>query len=124
MSAYTKSAFRIPAGTYEEGKKIGARDGFRALYCILKYNAHKAPLPMQFLIYLFIGGVAAMFNLVLFLSLYHAGIATAISAPAAFVAAAIVNYVLCILLLFSIRPGGKRLLNGSPMLPSSVVSPG
>lgn len=24
--------------TYEEGKKIGARDGFRALYCILKYN--------------------------------------------------------------------------------------
>ncbi|KAF0196926.1 MAG: b-glycosyltransferase [Bacteroidetes bacterium] len=24
--------------TYEEGKKIGARDGFRAIYCILKYN--------------------------------------------------------------------------------------
>jgi glycosyltransferase involved in cell wall biosynthesis len=24
--------------TYEEGKKIGFRDGFRALYCILKYN--------------------------------------------------------------------------------------
>ena len=24
--------------TYEEGKKIGWRDGFRALYCILKYN--------------------------------------------------------------------------------------
>lgn len=24
--------------TYEEGKKIGARDGFRALWCILKYN--------------------------------------------------------------------------------------
>lgn len=23
--------------TYEEGKKIGWRDGFRALYCILKY---------------------------------------------------------------------------------------
>jgi glycosyltransferase involved in cell wall biosynthesis len=24
--------------TYEEGKKIGWRDGFRALYCIIKYN--------------------------------------------------------------------------------------
>ena len=27
--------------TYEEGKKIGWRDGFRALYCILKYNLFK-----------------------------------------------------------------------------------
>jgi hypothetical protein len=24
--------------TYEEGKKIGWRDGFRALWCVLKYN--------------------------------------------------------------------------------------
>ncbi|MCI5118692.1 MAG: glycosyltransferase family 2 protein, partial [Candidatus Electrothrix sp. LOE1_4_5] len=24
--------------TYKEGKKIGIRDGFRALYCILKYR--------------------------------------------------------------------------------------
>jgi len=27
--------------TYEEGKKISARDGFRALYCILRYNLFK-----------------------------------------------------------------------------------
>ncbi|MBP7821374.1 MAG: glycosyltransferase family 2 protein [Saprospiraceae bacterium] len=27
--------------TYEEGKKIGAVDGFRAIYCILKYNLFK-----------------------------------------------------------------------------------
>lgn len=27
--------------TYEEGKKIGWRDGFRALYCIAKYNIFK-----------------------------------------------------------------------------------
>jgi len=25
--------------TYEQGKKIGAKDGFRAIYCILKYGA-------------------------------------------------------------------------------------
>lgn len=24
--------------TYEDGKKIGAKDGFRAIYCIIKYN--------------------------------------------------------------------------------------
>ena len=28
--------------TYEEGKKIGWKDGFRALYCILKYRLFKA----------------------------------------------------------------------------------
>ena len=27
--------------TYEEGKKIGWKDGFRAIYCILKYNFFK-----------------------------------------------------------------------------------
>ena len=27
--------------TYEEGKKIGWKDGFRAIYCILKYNTWK-----------------------------------------------------------------------------------
>ena len=27
--------------TYEEGKKIGWKDGFRAIYCILKYNLFK-----------------------------------------------------------------------------------
>jgi hypothetical protein len=24
--------------TFEEGKKIGWRDGFRAIYCIIRYN--------------------------------------------------------------------------------------
>ena len=28
--------------TYEEGKKIGWRDGFRALYCIIKYGLFRA----------------------------------------------------------------------------------
>ena len=39
--------------TYEEGKKIGAKDGLRALYCILHYGGQYAPLPMQILLYLF-----------------------------------------------------------------------
>ena len=28
--------------TYEEGKKITWKDGFRALYCIIKYNLKKS----------------------------------------------------------------------------------
>ena len=27
--------------TYEDGKKINYKDGFRAIYCILKYNIFK-----------------------------------------------------------------------------------
>src|SRR5215470_9538812 len=33
--------------TYAEGKKIGMRDGWRALYCILKYNLPKVPVAIQ-----------------------------------------------------------------------------
>jgi hypothetical protein len=29
--------------TYEEGKKIGWKDGVRAVWCILKYNLRPAP---------------------------------------------------------------------------------
>lgn len=86
--------------TYVEGKKIGVKDGFRALYCIFRYNAHKAPIPIQFLLYLFIGGLAAVVNLFVFLGMFSAGLSVTISAPTAFIAAAIVNYLFCILILF------------------------
>jgi dolichol-phosphate mannosyltransferase len=86
--------------TYEEGKKIGPKDGLRAIYCIMRYNLYQAPLPMQFLVYTFIGGVAALLNLAAFLGFLSAGWATTVSALAAFFIAAAANYVMCILLLF------------------------
>lgn len=86
--------------TYEEGKKIGVKDGFRALYCIFRYNAHRAPLPIQFLLYLFIGLTAALVNLLLFLGIYSVGLSVTVAAPLAFVIAAGVNYGLCIFILF------------------------
>jgi glycosyltransferase involved in cell wall biosynthesis len=89
--------------TYEEGKKIGARDAIRAIYCIFRYNAHNAPMPIQLFIYLFIGAVAAVVNFYLFRSLYYGGMPIEISAPVAFIAAAIVNYLLCIAILFQHR---------------------
>ena len=57
--------------TYEEGKKIGARDGFRALYCIARYNMPHAPLPIQFAGYLLVGGVSALANLLLFTAFHQ-----------------------------------------------------
>lgn len=85
--------------TYAEGKKINWRDGLRALYCILHYGAHRAPLPMQFLVYIFIGGAAAVLNLVLFLVLMTS-LSVGVSALIAFYAAAAFNYWLCTHLLF------------------------
>lgn len=86
--------------TYAEGKKIGIRDGFRALYCIFRYNAHKAPIPIQFFFYLFIGGVSAIFNLLIFLSLRFTSIPILQSTAIAFSAAAFINYWLCTKTLF------------------------
>ena len=86
--------------TYAEGKKIGYRDGFRALYCIFHYNARKAPVPIQFLIYILIGGLSALANISLFLTFDTLGLAHQLSIPAAFVVAAVMNYLLCITFLF------------------------
>lgn len=85
--------------TYADGKKINWKDGLRALYCILHYGAHRSPLPMQFLVYLFIGGSAAIFNLLLFLLLMPS-LSVGPSAIIAFYAAAAFNYWLCTHLLF------------------------
>ncbi|MEM8943557.1 MAG: bifunctional glycosyltransferase family 2/GtrA family protein [Planctomycetota bacterium] len=88
------------ARTYAEGKHIGVRDGLRALYCIVRYNAHKLPAPTQFLFYLTIGGFCAVINLAMFLLLINAGLGIASAAVAAYVVAAIVNYGLCVSLIF------------------------
>jgi glycosyltransferase involved in cell wall biosynthesis len=85
--------------TYAEGKKIGVKDGFRALYCILKYNLHKSPLIVQFFFYLFIGGFSAIVNLVLFLALLTPLGVTAAALTAFFLASG-VNYWLSVKILF------------------------
>jgi glycosyltransferase involved in cell wall biosynthesis len=86
--------------TYEEGKKIGFRDGLRAFYCIFHYNAPKTPLPLQFIIYSVIGGLSAVLNVLVFLALHLSGLTTFVSIPLAFLVAALFNYFLCIHFLF------------------------
>lgn len=86
--------------TYEEGKKIGAKDGLRALYCILHYGGQYAPLPMQILLYLFIGGLSAVVNIVAFLILTKMFESLVLNIALAFILSALTNYLLCISLLF------------------------
>jgi dolichol-phosphate mannosyltransferase len=93
--------------TYEEGKKIGAKDGFRALYCIIRYNMPHAPLPLQFAGYVFVGGLCAVANLLLFAALSNFT-PTLVAAPAAFIIAAVLNYGMCTVLLFRRRATWSR----------------
>ena len=86
--------------TYEEGKKICWKDGLRALYCILHYSAHTAPLPMQLLLYFFIGGASAVSNIALFSIFFGVGIDLTTSVVLSFACAAAINYLLCISILF------------------------
>lgn len=68
--------------TYEEGKKIGIRDGLRALYCIVRYNAYRASLPLQLAFYLphtlvaILAGIAA-YRLMINVQAGEAGVAVA-----------------------------------------------
>ncbi|MBO4294320.1 MAG: bifunctional glycosyltransferase family 2/GtrA family protein [Alphaproteobacteria bacterium] len=86
--------------TYEEGKKITYKDGFHALYCILHYGAPYAPLPMQFILYTFIGGFCALINLICFGILTAGHVSLFYSVMLAFVIAAALNYQMCTALLF------------------------
>jgi len=86
--------------TFEEGKKINWKDGVRALYCILHYGANTAPLPMQLLLYVFIGAASAVFNVILFSILNAIGVGMTAAVVLSFIAAAAVNYLLCIAILF------------------------
>ena len=86
--------------TYEEGKKIGWKDGVRALYCIVHYGGSFAPMPMQILLYLVIGTLSAIINIVSFGLLVKNNIPISFSIMTSFVIAAVVNYFLCISILF------------------------
>ena len=89
--------------TYAEGKKIGMKDGWRALFCILHYNLPLAPAPVQLAFYTLAGGLAALVNLLVFLVLFYAGAGTMTSVLTAFFLAAGVNYLLSIAFIFRHR---------------------
>lgn len=86
--------------SYEEGKKIGWKDGVHALYCILHYGAPTAPLPMQILLYLLIGSLCAVANIIFFAMGMQSGFSILSATITAFLLAAALNYFLCLAILF------------------------
>jgi putative flippase GtrA len=86
--------------TYAEGKKIGVRDGFRVLYCIMRYNLPGAPWLLQFLFYAGAGLIPALINLICFAVLTGIGLPPFASALIAFGLAAVPNYLLSTAVIF------------------------
>ena len=88
--------------TFSDGKKIGWRDGIRALYCIFHYNAPSLPVPLQMGIYFGIGLVAAMVDVIVFNVLTMTFFPGEVLLPVvlSFLVAAAMNYLLCIAVLF------------------------
>jgi dolichol-phosphate mannosyltransferase len=93
--------------TYAEGKKIGARDGLRALYCIVRYNARSAPAILQLAVYAAIAGVAGIVDWLAFAGAWAAGVPLGTAAAGAYALAASVNYFLCLRLLYPREPGSS-----------------
>lgn len=85
--------------TFSEGKKIGWKDGFRALYCILHYSAYTSPTLVQLALYSLIGLVSVIVNLVSFFTLVPILPLMASSILSCLIAAT-VNYYLCVNVLF------------------------
>ena len=78
--------------TYEEGKKIGIKDGLRAMYCIVRYNAHRAPLPLQFAFYLPLTLVAILSGIAAYRLMINGQAGESGVAVAGFESAALVGY--------------------------------
>jgi dolichol-phosphate mannosyltransferase len=86
--------------TYEEGKKVGYRDGLRALFCILKYNSPWAPWLLQFLVYSLAAIPIAVVDLFGFFLFVKSGPGMGLSSAMAFIPAALLGYWIHIRLVF------------------------
>lgn len=91
--------------TYAEGKKIGARDGFRALYCIVRYNARSAPVVLQLAVYVWIAAIVGGIDLAGFGLARVLGASIPFATAGAYALGAVVGYALCSGLLFPPQKG-------------------
>jgi len=86
--------------TYAEGKKIGIKDGWRALYCILKYNVPQAPLPLQFAVYSAVCSTTVIVNGLVFLLLLAINVFHPVAVGLAFIVSVAMNYYVSMSVLF------------------------
>jgi len=109
-----EAAIDYAGRSYAEGKKIRAKDGWRALYCIVRYNADHAPQAMRGIVYAAIAlatglvdvALFALFTLTTLTTLFRPFSSPLVAALGlAFGVAALVNLALCRTFLFPRRPG-------------------
>ncbi len=89
--------------SYAEGKKIRAIDGWRALYCIIHYNARRAPTAIQLVLHGLIGFASAAVNVATFALARTVVPATAFSAVSAYATSSLVSFWLCRHFLFPVE---------------------
>ena len=96
--------------TYREGKKIGIADGVRALYCIFYYNAYRAPILPQLILFLLFGAVGILLDVSSFAFMRNAGVETPRSIMIAFLISASYQVGLANPLLFRKESRWKQAL--------------
>lgn len=96
-------AIGYDARTNAEGKKIRAIDGWRAVYCIVHYNARRAPAALQLGLHASIGFASAVADVALFALIRALGSGTALSALLAYAASSGLAFWLCRHFLFPVE---------------------
>ncbi len=81
-------------------RQLGWKNCIYDLYCIFHYNAPSLPMPMQLIIYFFIGLTAAIANIAVFMVLVAVKMSNLPAVCIAFLVSSLVNYLLCIAFLF------------------------
>lgn len=94
--------------TYEEGKKIGWKDGVRALYCLFYYGSPYAALPMQLIIYFFINLISAIANFTLYSICLYCNYSILFSVLLSFIVGFVVNQSLTVFSLFKDKKEWKN----------------
>ena len=111
--------------TYQEGKKIGIADGIRALYCVFYYNAYRAPILPQLILFLLFGAVGILLDVSLFAFMRNAGVETSRSIVIAFLISA--SYQVCLVNPLLFRKGSRwkqalePIVHGVGLIAAAVV---
>ena len=118
-----EAGIRYDGRTYDEGKKIKARDGWRALYCILRYNARHAPRALRWLVFGVIAIAVGLVDLALYASSGPLlGVGWRALAPA-YAVSALLGWFMARALLFP-APGAEGRERGRAPLRYAAVAAG
>ena len=111
--------------TRQEGKKIGIADGIRALYCVLSYNAYRAPILPQLVLFMLFGAIGILLDVSLFAFMRNAEVEISRSIVIAFLISA--SYQVCCVNPLLFRKGSRwkqalePIVHGLGLIAAAVV---